>query len=161
MWNPSLFSRTAIRRFIRLKSMPVELLLGLLSPDLVTNAWISASMGLVPSIQQETTVPETPVGLPDSMNSEGFGTCTRPVERISKTPISLVDPNLFLTLRSTRYDACLSPSKYRTVSTMCSRTLGPATVPSLVTCPTMNMDMFSVLAILSRILNIRILPFFS
>ena len=34
----------------------------------------------------------------------------------------------------------LSPSKYKTVSTICSNSLGPAKDPSFVTCPTINVD---------------------
>ena len=31
---------------------------------------------------------------------------------------------------------CLSPSKFKTTSTRCSKSLGPAIDPSFVTCPT-------------------------
>jgi hypothetical protein len=38
--------------------------------------------------------------------------------------------------RTSRKLLCVSPSKYSTVSTMCSSTRGPASAPSLVTWPT-------------------------
>ena len=41
---------------------------------------------------------------------------------------------------------CVSPSKYSTVSTMCSSTRGPASAPSLVTWPTKTMATPLVLA---------------
>ena len=61
-----------------------------------------------------------------------------PLSVISKTPSSLVEPNRFFSDRRSRSPSCRSPSKYSTVSTMCSRTLGPARAPSLVTWPTRN-----------------------
>ena len=78
--------------------------------------------------------------------ARGFATSARPRSAISKTPISLVDPNRFLTARKTRYAWWRSPSKYRTVSTRCSSTRGPASAPSLVTCPTRKVAMPSPLA---------------
>ena len=51
-----------------------------------------------------------------------------------------------MTARSTRYGRVLSPSKYSTVSTICSMTLGPAMAPSLLTWPTMKVGISSVLA---------------
>ena len=52
-----------------------------------------------------------------------------------KKPISSTEPNRFLTAWSVRTSA-LAWSKSRTVSTRCSTSLGPAMVPSFVTCAT-------------------------
>ena len=60
------------------------------------------------------------------------------------------EPNLFLTLLTILYAALRSPSKYSTVSTICSSTLGPATTPSLVTWPTINIDIPMLFAICIR-----------
>ena len=54
----------------------------------------------------------------------------------SKQPTSSVGPYRFLTARTMRSRECLSPSKCSTTSTRCSSVRGPATEPSLVTCPT-------------------------
>ena len=62
-----------------------------------TRACISINMGLVPSIEHATMDPLAPSGLPSSINSDGFFTSVRPSSRISNTPISFVDPNLFFT----------------------------------------------------------------
>ena len=40
-----------------------------------------------------------------------------------------------------RREECRSPSKFSTTSTRCSNTLGPATLPSFVTCPTSRIGM--------------------
>ena len=82
----------------------------------------------------------------DRNSREASGTSTSPVSRISKMPISLVLPKRFFTARKRRYSELPPPSKYSTVSTICSSTLGPARVPSLVTCPTTNTAMPLVLA---------------
>ena len=66
----------------------------------------------------------------------GFSTGINPSCVMRKTPISSTEPNRFLVARSTRWSAVFSPSKYSTVSTMCSSVLGPAMPPPLVTCPT-------------------------
>ena len=133
MASAHLFSITAIKRLIRFTSVPVDVLLG--SPKAVgtTKACTSTKIGLLPSIRQATAAPVAFLGLPESINSEGFFTSISPACCISNTPISLVEPNLFFTARSILYEANLSPSKYSTVSTICSKTLGPATCPSLVT----------------------------
>ena len=47
--------------------------------------------------------------------------------------ISFTDPNLFLMDLIILCVEELSPSKYNTVSTMCSSILGPAIAPSFVT----------------------------
>ena len=48
------------------------------------------------------TEPGASLGRSARKKPEGFGTSVRPRSAISKTPISLVDPNRFLTARSTR-----------------------------------------------------------
>ena len=80
-------------------------------------------------------MPETPWGLPERSISEGFSTSLRPSFSMQKTPISFVEPCLFLTALKILYEVWLSPSKYNTVSTMCSKTFGPAIAPSLLTWP--------------------------
>ncbi|OQC28362.1 MAG: hypothetical protein BWX71_00878 [Deltaproteobacteria bacterium ADurb.Bin072] len=70
--------------------------------------------------------------------AEGSFTSWSPVCFISKTPISPDVPKRFLDVLTIRYAPVSSPSNDSTVSTICSSILGPATSPSLVTCPTMN-----------------------
>jgi hypothetical protein len=53
-----------------------------------------------------------------------LATPRRPRPVISKTPSSLTAPKRFLTARITRWAWCFSPSKYSTVSTMCSSAFG-------------------------------------
>ncbi|CPP36880.1 Uncharacterised protein [Bordetella pertussis] len=60
---------------------------------------------------------------------------------MANTPSSLTAPKRFLNARTRRNDECVSPSKYSTVSTMCSSTRGPASAPSLVTWPIITMAM--------------------
>ena len=59
-----------------------------------------------------------------------------PRSAISNTPTSSVDPYRFFVARSRRSPPVRSPSTDSTTSTRCSRVFGPASVPSLVTCPT-------------------------
>ena len=66
----------------------------------------------------------------------GSSTMFMPVRSMRKTSISSEEPNRFLNTRMSLWDCFLSPSRESTVSTMCSRSLGPASAPSLVTCPT-------------------------
>ncbi len=54
---------------------------------------------------------------------------------MTKKPISFAAPKRFLTARTMRKRLPTSLSKYSTVSTMCSSTRGPASVPSFVTWP--------------------------
>ena len=49
-----------------------------------------------------TTEPEASFGLPLSIYSDGFSTSTSPSVRISKTPISFVEPKRFFTPRRIR-----------------------------------------------------------
>src|SRR5690606_17344298 len=66
----------------------------------------------------------------------GSSTRTRPCAPTRSTPVSATLPQGFFVARSTRWSRLPVPSKYSTVSTMCSSVFGPATVPPLVTCPT-------------------------
>jgi hypothetical protein len=66
----------------------------------------------------------------------GLLTPFRPFSVMANTPISFTAPKRFLMARTSRKLLCVSPSKYSTVSTMCSSTRGPASAPSLVTWPT-------------------------
>src|SRR4029077_9003171 len=66
----------------------------------------------------------------------GSASPIRPYSPRSKQPTSSVGPNLFFTARTMRSCECRSPSKCSTTSTRCSSVRGPATEPSLVTCPT-------------------------
>jgi hypothetical protein len=95
-------------------------------------------MGRVPSMQAVTTEPGAFLARSDKNTADGLGTCSKPDSFISNTPISLVEPNRFLTARRMRNTWFWSPSKYSTVSTMCSMILGPAMAPSLVTWPIKN-----------------------
>ena len=70
---------------------------------------------------------------PRPSSADGSATGASPVDVISNTPISAVEPNRFLTARSTRRSPVRSPSNISTASTRCSSTRGPATAPSLVT----------------------------
>src|SRR5690625_6374528 len=54
---------------------------------------------------------------------------------MANTPSSLTAPKRFLKARIKRNEEWVSPSKYNTLSTICSRILGPAKLPSLVTWP--------------------------
>ncbi len=66
-----------------------------------TSAWTSTSSGRVPSIAQSTTEPGACVASA-TKRAEGSSTSTRPPERISKTPTSLVAPKRFLSARRVR-----------------------------------------------------------
>ncbi len=66
----------------------------------------------------------------ESSTLDGFSTPRSPSPAISKTPISLTEPNRFLVARTIRKTWSRSPSNDNTVSTVCSSTRGPATVPS-------------------------------
>ena len=65
---------------------------------------------------------------------------------MANTPSSFTAPKRFLNARIRRKLEWVSPSKYSTVSTMCSSTRGPAIAPSLVTWPTRMMVMPLLLA---------------
>jgi hypothetical protein len=76
----------------------------------------------------------------------GLVTPFRPRSVMANTPISLTAPKRFLMARTRRKVECVSPSKYSTVSTMCSSTRGPASAPSFVTWPTSTTAVPLVLA---------------
>ena len=66
-----------------------------------TSACTSTSSGRDPSIAQSTTDPGALVASPTN-RAEASGTSIRPSSRISKTPISLVEPKRFLSARRVR-----------------------------------------------------------
>ncbi len=76
----------------------------------------------------------------DRNSAEGLATPFRPRSVMANTPSSLTAPKRFLIARTRRKLEWVSPSKYSTVSTMCSSTRGPASAPSLVTWPTSTMN---------------------
>ena len=112
-------------------SKPVACLFELLVWDSETRAWTSKMMGREPSmitVKAEPACSELRLkNLEDMSVAE-----TKPSERISKTPISLVGPKRFLKPLRILSSWDESPSKYKTVSTICSSTLGPAIEPSFV-----------------------------
>ena len=69
--------------------------------DGATSAWTSTSNGREPSIAQRTTDPGARVASP-TKRAEASGTSISPSSRISKTPISLVEPKRFFSARSVR-----------------------------------------------------------
>ena len=125
--------------------------------DSLTSACTSTRNGRVPSRDTITTLPDTGCSCCARKIADGLLTGFRPWSVIAKMPSSLTAPKRFFTARMTRNRVEVSPSKYRTVSTMCSSTRGPASWPSLVTCPTRKMATFDCLAkrtsmaVLSRI----------
>ena len=126
--------------------MPTERRRGL-GPPLSTSACTSTSSGRVPSSVTSTQVPATGSPCVDRKIALGLATPFRPFSVIANTPISLTAPKRFLIARTRRKLECVSPSKYSTVSTMCSSTRGPASAPSLVTCPTSTMAVPLLLAV--------------
>ncbi len=90
----------------------------------------------MPSSAGKTTAPETASPRWVRKRAEGLPTSSSPASAMAKTPISSVPPKRFLVARRIRYWWLRSPSKARTVSTICSSTRGPAIAPSLVTWPT-------------------------
>ncbi|MNR20435.1 hypothetical protein D3C85_1372740 [compost metagenome] len=101
-----------------------------------TSACTSTSIGRVPSHVAMTTLPGTSSWARLRNIAEGLETSLSPRSVMPNTPSSLTAPKRFLTARSSRRRPSDSPSKYNTVSTMCSSTRGPASEPSLVTWPT-------------------------
>ncbi|MNY61795.1 hypothetical protein D3C86_1985170 [compost metagenome] len=93
-------------------------------------------MGRVPSHVAITTLPGTSSWARVRKIADGLETSFKPLSVIPNTPSSLTAPKRFFTARNKRNRPSDSPSKYSTVSTMCSSTRGPANAPSLVTCPT-------------------------
>ena len=90
----------------------------------------------MPSCVTSTQEPGTGSPWRDRKIAEGLETPFKPFSVIANTPISLTAPKRFLNARTSLNDEPVSPSKYSTVSTMCSSTRGPAMAPSLVTWPT-------------------------
>ena len=99
---PQILSMTAVSSDTRLWSTPIAVRLGI--PKLVglTRDWTSIRIGRVPSMLGTTTDPAAPSGRSARKKAEGLATSTRPVSRISKTPISWVGPKRFLIPRMTR-----------------------------------------------------------
>ena len=101
-----------------------------------TSACTSTSSGRVPSRVTITHAARRRAApCRDRKIADGLRTSCRPCSAIANTPSSLAAPKRFLTARTTRKRLPVSPSKYSTVSTMCSSTRGPAIAPSLVTWP--------------------------
>ena len=109
---------------------------GISSTEGPTSACTSAGSGLRPSSVTVTQVPGTGSRCWDTKSPLGSGSPMRPYSPRSKQPTSSVGPYRFFTERTMRSCECRSPSKYSTTSTRCSSARGPATEPSLVTCPT-------------------------
>ncbi len=74
----------------------------------------------------------------DRNSADGFATPRRPRSVMANTPSSLTAPKRFLIARAPRRnDECVSPSKYSTVSTICSSTRAARRArPPSVTWPT-------------------------
>ena len=133
--TPACWCSTASSMASRSRSSPTERRRGL-GPPVSTSAWISTSIGRVPSSVTSTQLPGTGCACWLRKIALGLETPFRPRSVMANTPISLTAPKRFLMARIRRKLLCVSPSKYSTVSTMCSSTRGPASWPSLVTWPT-------------------------
>ena len=70
--------------------------------ELETRAWISTSMGRVPSMQAVTTEPAASAGRSARNICEGFATGASPELVISNTPTSFAAPKRFLVARTMR-----------------------------------------------------------
>ena len=123
---PQRDSKTANTMDNRLLSHPTTLRRGDANDDGATKAWTSTNNGRDPSIPAKTTDPGVCTSRSAKNNSDGFVTCANPAPVISNTPISSDGPNRFFTARKIRNWCPRSPSKYNTVSTICSTTRGPA-----------------------------------
>ncbi len=99
---PSCFSITAASKATRLGSNPRMVRRGVPKLVLLARACSSTRIGRVPSILAVTVEPGAFAGRSDKKTAEGLATSSRPWSFISKTPISLVEPNLFLTARRIR-----------------------------------------------------------
>ncbi len=119
----------------RLRSKPFVTRRGMASSLRLTSACTSTRKQRVPSTATWTAAP-TDGSCSLRKSRDGSATPTRPEPVISKMPSSSVEPKRFLAARRVRKKRCRSPSNWSTVSTMCSRTRGPAIAPSLVTWPT-------------------------
>ena len=136
--SPTRRVSTAVINSRRLKSTPLGVRRAL--PNCVgeVSPWISTKIGRVPSIVTAMAEPAALIMRSARNASLGLVTSIMPPSRISNTPTSEVAPKRFFTERSKRYAWKRSPSRYSTVSTICSSTRGPAMAPSFVTWPTMN-----------------------
>lgn len=120
--------------------IPLEDLLGYGNRVECVSASISKIIGRFHSID---IVRADPVWACDLMIfSPGFLRSVKPYSPISNNHRASVGPNRFFNALNILYDWYLSPSKNNTVSTRCSRVLGPARSQSLVTC---HMRMTAVL----------------
>jgi len=72
------------------------------NPAFEASAWISTSIGRVPSISAVTAEPDAPVLRPARNAAAGFATGSSPDPVIRKTPISSTEPNRFFTARRIR-----------------------------------------------------------
>ncbi len=89
----------------RAESQPTTARRGVAKAEGATSAWISTSIGRVPSIPAKTAAPLTPASPPcrsDRNRAEGLRTSISPPSVISKTPISSDGPKRFLTARRMR-----------------------------------------------------------
>ena len=124
-----------------------------------TSAWTSTSMVRDPSSTGATTDPGAGTSCSARNARAGSATSSRPRSRISNTPTSSVEPYRFLAARRSRSPPVRSPSIESTTSTRCSSVFGPASVPSLVTCPTSTTGIPSALASsISRSVDSRTWP---
>jgi hypothetical protein len=85
----------------RLGSNPWAFWRTMLKLQRLTSPCTSTKNGRVPSMIGTTTDPDAPCGRSDRKRSDGLGTSLNPADVISKTPISLVEPNDFWS-RATR-----------------------------------------------------------
>ncbi len=90
----------------------------------------------MPSQTTITRLPGACSSVRDRKMALGFFTSLRPCSSMAKTPSSLTAPKRFFWPRRVRKRESAPPSSSSEASIMCSSTLGPARVPSLVTCPT-------------------------
>ncbi|MCY1539503.1 hypothetical protein D9M68_750930 [compost metagenome] len=143
---PACRCSTASSSASRFCSRPTASRRGLGTWAVSTSAWISTSSGRVPSCVTSTHEPGTVSSCCDRNSADGLLMPRSPRSVMANTPSSLTAPKRFLKARISRCEECVSPSKYSTVSTICSSTRGPARLPSLVTWPTRMMVMPLLLA---------------
>src|SRR5699024_4351577 len=129
-------SSTASTMLTLAASSPLTARRGCASVESETSACTSHNSGRLPSTVTVMAVPGTGSLPPFTNSPEGSTTSTMPSSTSSKQPISSAAPKRFFTPRTNRRVECFSPSNCNTTSTRCSNSLGPATDPSLVTCPT-------------------------
>jgi hypothetical protein len=81
----------------------------------------------------------------ETNSSQGFSKSLSQFSSILKIATSQVEPNLFFKLLKSLISSYLSHSKYKTVSTKCSKVFGQARFQSLFTCQMMILVIFLVL----------------